>query len=872
MIKRYSIISILLICIIGIGIISYVNFSKKISSDTVEKNQENNSEINISSIRNIDGKAKIITNVCTPKKLIALSFEGVQDEEIMKQILDLLESYSVKSTFIITGIDSAENPEIIEKIKDYGHELGSGTLSSDSKEMDNLSEEELLKNFSKSNKIIEKLTGEKSKLIKCKGTNYTDKVLEAAYGGGFQYVLENNNYLNYQSFKNYEQAHNYIRRVKNGTILSIKLNGVLDENEYSKDKNKEKPAIDKKPGINEKDDDKDEISIVQTVEWILKALKENKKEVVKVTSFSDMQQEEEYILQEGKLLDITNTKVAESYYKNSILKKLNNKSSINKKSKAEDKNSKNLNTKRDDNDVIEDKTSKINFNELIEKNNKKLAQVNSDIYTIQNSVSYTFRGLSDERTLDSTLEALKSINAKGTFFVTKDDIKKYPERIKKILSYGNEIGNGGITSSSKLLSKSTEDICKEIYEVDAMLREIGVNTKAYMPGYGYINSNIQEAVSSLNQMDDFKGYEIFIYSKSPITTKYMNWSADQIVQNYFNTNTYLSLRKGEIVYYRLDSGIFSNSDTIGDIIKILTKNYVYNGYIHRYNTQTKLYELVQRPLSYSVVPIREIQNNKDKRYEINVDSKVLIPRSNTEVPKFIKNNYIGNIYVDLNGFTESEQNQIDKDGTINTNGTSTVFLTFDDWGSDVIINEILQVLKKHNVNGCFFVIGQYIDPNSGISNANPNLLRTIAAYGNDIGSHSYNHETLEVEKDKMMSSLSQSYAALSRVAGDLGAVKPYFRPPTLYVNKSGMESVFETGYDYIVNGNISTHDYETGSADELLSIMEDGLEKNKGNIFVMHMNNQAYYTPEALDKFLTNNEQGKYGDVYKVAKLSDYLK
>ena len=870
--KRCSIMSILLICIIAIGIISYVNFSKKISSDTIERNQENNSEINISSIRNIDGKAKIIKNVCTPKKLIALSFEGVQDDEIMKQILDLLESYSVKSTFIITGIDSAENPEIIKEIKDDEHELGSGTLSSDSKEMDNLSEEELLKNFSKSNKIIEEITGEKSNLIKCKGTDYTDKVLEAAYGSGFQYVLENNEYLNHQSFENYEQVHNYIRRVKNGTILSIKLNGVLDESEYSKEKNEEKPSIDKKAGIDAKDEDKDEISIVQTVEWILKALKENKKEVVKVTSFSDMQQEEGDILQEVQLLYTTNTKVAESYYKNNILKSLNSKSSTNKNSKAEDKNSKNPNINRGDNHIIEDKTSKMDFNELIEKNNKKLAQVNSYIYTIQNSVSYTFRGLSDERTLDSTLEALKSINAKGTFFVTKDDIKKYPERIKKILSYGNEIGNGGITSSSKLLSKSTEDICKEIYEVDAMLREIGVNTKAYMPGYGYVNSNIQEAVSSLNQMDEFKGYEIFTYSKSPITTQYTNWSANEIVQNYFDTNTYLSLRKGEIVYYRLDSGIFSNSDTIGDIIKILTKNYVDNGYIHRYNTQTKLYELVQKPLGYSVVPIREIQNNKHKRYEINAASKVLIPRSNAEVTKFIKNNYIGNMFVDLNGFTESEQNQIDKDGTINTNGTSAVFLTFDDWGSDVIINEILQVLKKHNVNGCFFVIGQYIDPSSGISNANPNLLRTIAAYGHDIGSHNYNHETLETDRDKLMSSLSQSYAALSRVAGDLGTVKPYFRPPTLYVNKSGMESVFETGYDYIVNGNISTHDYETGSADELLSLMEDGLEKNKGNIFIMHMNNQAYYTPEALDKFLTNNEQGKYGDVYKIAKLSDYLK
>ena len=39
----------------------------------------------------------------------------------------------------------------------------------------------------------------------------------------------------------------------------------------------------------------------------------------------------------------------------------------------------------------------------------------------------------------------------------------------------------------------------------------------------------------------------------------------------------------------------------------------------------------------------------------------------------------------------------------------------------------------------------------------------------------------------------------------------------------------------------------------------------------MHMNNQAYFTPEALDIFLTNNEKGLYGEKYKIAKLSDYL-
>jgi hypothetical protein len=49
------------------------------------------------------------------------------------------------------------------------------------------------------------------------------------------------------------------------------------------------------------------------------------------------------------------------------------------------------------------------------------------------------------------------------------------------------------------------------------------------------------------------------------------------------------------------------------------------------------------------------------------------------------------------------------------------------------------------------------------------------------------------------------------------------------------------------------------------------LVKGRGNVVVMHMNDQAYYTAEALDIFLTNNEKGLYGEKYKIAKLSDYL-
>ena len=158
-----------------------------------------------------------------------------------------------------------------------------------------------------------------------------------------------------------------------------------------------------------------------------------------------------------------------------------------------------------------------------------------------------------------------------------------------------------------------------------------------------------------------------------------------------------------------------------------------------------------------------------------------------------------------------------------------------------------------------------------MSNLNPNLLRTIALNGHDIASHTYNHDILNTDKIDLEWSLIESYNAMARIIGDLDSLTKFFRPPTLYVNKSGLTSVFESGYNYSISGNISTHDYESSSSDAIVKTIESQLIDGVGNIVIMHINNQSYYTAEAVDKFLTNNENGVYGKKYKIAKLSDYL-
>ncbi|MEG1254628.1 polysaccharide deacetylase family protein [Clostridium sp.] len=853
--KKWISITVILAFAIGVGILTYKSYIKgnDVKDIIINKRNKYDASEEIKEALNLldsNKKAEIITNVETASNIVALSFEGISDVTTMEKIVDLLNEYGVKATFFIPGVKAGEDPTIVKNIKEAGHDVGSETLS-DTKSMEKLSHKELVTDFCRANKVLETIIKEKPTLLKCKSTTYTDEVLAAAYASGNKYVVHSDHYLSYQSFKDYEQVQGYVNKLDNGTIISIKVNGVLDDFEYEIQKEEEKPAVDKQAGIDEStNEEKEEVTVVKIVEWLLKAIDNQKKSVVQVNELVGMQKRNELSSPEN----ISN--IEEIYI---------------------DEGDEQQNNNSQGNNQEENLIDSVNFKELIEKNNGKLAPVVSEFYTTKEALSYTFRGLSDEVVLNQVLLSLDKINAKGTFFVTKDEINKYPDRIDKILKAGHEIGNGGITTSSNLLIKSTEEICREIYEVDQLLRKLGISTKAYMPGYGYVDAEVQEALSSINRMDNLKNYELFTYSKSPINHKYKNMSVEEIVSDYLNVNTYASLRKGEIVYFRMDTGLFQDSNTIANIIELVTINYVKNGHVNKYNKLSQSYDLVQKPLSYSVVTISELQStmevdSKLGRYSLqgnNINS--LNRRTYEEALSIMKTNYIGNKYVDLSDLSQDEQLLMDKTGTIDTNGENVIFFTFDDWGGDPIVNEILDVLNKHQVKGSFFAISKYIDINSGVSNVNPNLLRTIAINGHDIGSHNYNHETLDTSKDELKVSLIKSYEVMANVIGDLNSLTPYFRPPTLLVKKEGLAEVFESGFKYSINGNISTHDYESSSSQEIVDSVEANLIKGRGNIIVMHMNNQSYYTAEALDIFLTNNENGVYGEKYKIAKLSDYL-
>ncbi|MGW8887627.1 bifunctional polysaccharide deacetylase/glycosyltransferase family 2 protein [Streptomyces sp. NPDC055749] len=60
---------------------------------------------------------------------VALTYDGGPDPAWTPRLLDLLREHRAKATFFLTGTDAAAHPDLVRRIKDEGHEIGSHTYT-----------------------------------------------------------------------------------------------------------------------------------------------------------------------------------------------------------------------------------------------------------------------------------------------------------------------------------------------------------------------------------------------------------------------------------------------------------------------------------------------------------------------------------------------------------------------------------------------------------------------------------------------------------------------------------------------------------------------------------------------------------------------
>ena len=71
---------------------------------------------------------RVISRGHTGQNLVALTFDDGPSEPTTRQILDLLDKYSVKATFFVSGVNALKHPEIIKEIISRGHTIGNHSL------------------------------------------------------------------------------------------------------------------------------------------------------------------------------------------------------------------------------------------------------------------------------------------------------------------------------------------------------------------------------------------------------------------------------------------------------------------------------------------------------------------------------------------------------------------------------------------------------------------------------------------------------------------------------------------------------------------------------------------------------------------------
>ena len=116
-----------------------------------------------------------------------------------------------------------------------------------------------------------------------------------------------------------------------------------------------------------------------------------------------------------------------------------------------------------------------------------------------------------------------------------------------------------------------------------------------------------------------------------------------------------------------------------------------------------------------------------------------------------------------------------------------IYLTFDAGYEAGYTEQILDVLKKHDVKAAFFVVGNYIEQN-------PDLVRRMLREGHIVGNHTYHHYDMSKLSDE--AAFNQELTSLETLYRETtGEDLPrYYRPPQGIYSEKNLEMAQKLGY------------------------------------------------------------------------------
>lgn len=189
---------------------------------------------------------------------------------------------------------------------------------------------------------------------------------------------------------------------------------------------------------------------------------------------------------------------------------------------------------------------------------------------------------------------------------------------------------------------------------------------------------------------------------------------------------------------------------------------------------------------------------------------------------------------------------------VNTNDKK-LALTFDvAWGADNI-DEILNVLKKHNIKSTFFLVGSWVDENE-------ELVKKIHNEGHEIGNHSDTHANLkELSIEAISNEITSTSNKISKITGQKTTL---FRPPFGDLDKEAIDICKSLNHQ-IIKWDIDSGDWKELGPNHVI----DKVVKNSqpGSIILFHAN--ISNIEQYIDSIIYNLKK----DGYDILTISDMI-
>ncbi|WP_406601058.1 polysaccharide deacetylase family protein [Lysinibacillus louembei] len=128
---------------------------------------------------------QVVWDIHTDQKVLALTFDDGPHQAYTSEILDLLALHGAKATFFIIGENAKKNPALVERIDEEGHEIANHTYTHPLK----TTVPKLIEEIEQTSELLEQITGNRPKLFRPVGGQYTDAMIDAIAEEGYKVVM-----------------------------------------------------------------------------------------------------------------------------------------------------------------------------------------------------------------------------------------------------------------------------------------------------------------------------------------------------------------------------------------------------------------------------------------------------------------------------------------------------------------------------------------------------------------------------------------------------------------------------------------------------------------------------------------------------------